>query len=765
MAARLGLDPAEFLDKMKNVEGFTSGLNQRMSAEMKRTSREGAESFRLIDESLGIHISRPLTRLLTSEFPAFAKGLQSILGVGAVGALAAVGIEFGEHIAAQIEKAKKAQQDYDEAIRHTEDVLAELGASHARTMQEISLRMAAVQGKPGAQLNEAMFKIDSAALAEAKKGIDGITEAMEKEAKAAANAQGFWVKFWEVVAVVPYDFWADFFGSGGKQADATTAKFQTFKHTLDMIMEAHGADPMQGIRDSLKALDAEITITGADIERKLAAIKLAQDTIILHPGPHGSQFATHPDSGVDPAALAAQQEYSKMLDEQHKRLKQVQDETVGHQDLAAKENALAEAKKNAETATKAIREFQNETRGWNEENNRYVEGQIKLFAQIDEEVEKLKTLGHNPFPTFASAMPTPQVAPPPGAPVLPDQAELAKVTADQNEAWRKAGEILAQIETPQQKYATGLATIQELQLEGRLSAAQTAQATQLLGDEMVKAADKVHKLQEELMKLLERSDSAKDGMKAFWTQLQIDGSENGKFAFSFATAAFKDFEDGIAKTILATANQHAQLKRMWEGYFKSLEEMALKYAMTKSFASLANLAMPNAGAGANAGAAQRQGNAISGWKGILEKVLGLGIGAAVGGPAGLSSAAQMFFAAGGGAGQGQGGAPVAMSSLPDSIPMFAEGGDVSPGASFISGEAGAEEVNLNSRGGAHITPLGVGKGGGDTHYHFDQRGAVVTEDLVRRAEAAEMMRHSSEQSVARAVSMSQEIAKRSRPAR
>ena len=37
-AERLGLDPAEFLDKMKGVEGFPSGLNQRMSAEMKRTS-------------------------------------------------------------------------------------------------------------------------------------------------------------------------------------------------------------------------------------------------------------------------------------------------------------------------------------------------------------------------------------------------------------------------------------------------------------------------------------------------------------------------------------------------------------------------------------------------------------------------------------------------------------------------------------------------------------------------------------------------------
>src|SRR5580704_9989005 len=73
-----------------------------MSAEMKRASREGAESFRLIDEALGIHISRPLTRLLTQEFPGFAKGLQSVLGAGVVGALGVAGIEFFDKIAKSI---------------------------------------------------------------------------------------------------------------------------------------------------------------------------------------------------------------------------------------------------------------------------------------------------------------------------------------------------------------------------------------------------------------------------------------------------------------------------------------------------------------------------------------------------------------------------------------------------------------------------------------------------------------------------------------
>ena len=259
---------------------------------------------------------------------------------------------------------------------------------------------------------------------------------------------------------------------------------------------------------------------------------------------------------------------------------------------------------------------------------------------------------------------------------------------------------------------------------------------------MVKAADHVHKMQEELLKLLERSDSASDGMRAFFLQLQIDGAENGKFAFSFLTKAFSDVEDGIAKTILATRNEHEQLKRMWEGYFKSLEEMALKFAMTKSLSSLINL-IPGVGNGSGSGAGGAASSA-GGIAGLLAKLFGQGSGAAAGG--GATAAA-----AGGGDVGGFAG-------------MFAEGGDVSPGSSFISGEAGAEEVNLDSRGGAHVTPL-VTKGGGDVVHMYDMRGSVVTDDLLRKADAARMMHASSEQSVARSVTMQAEIAKRSRPSR
>jgi hypothetical protein len=97
------------------------------------------------------------------------------------------------------------------------------------------------------------------------------------------------------------------------------------------------------------------------------------------------------------------------------------------------------------------------------------------------------------------------------------------------------------------------------------------------------------------------------------------------------------------------------------------------------------------------------------------------------------------------------------------LPAFASGGDATPGSSFISGEAGAEEVNLDGRGGAHITPLGVaGGGGGDTHHHYDMRGSIVTDDVMRRSEAAASIRASEGRMRSAMPTMQREISLRKR---
>src|ERR1017187_8680413 len=188
LSAKFGLDPAEFLEKLRGVSGASQLFSGQMKRDMREGARDGAESLHLLDHALGIQLPRSMNRLLTREFPAFAEGLQAILGVGAVGVLAEAGFEFGEKIAQNIEKAKKAEQEYDDALRHTREVIGDLGASHARTMKEIELRTAELARKPGAKEASVNFKIDTAALEQAKKQIGEIAEAMEKEAKAAENA-------------------------------------------------------------------------------------------------------------------------------------------------------------------------------------------------------------------------------------------------------------------------------------------------------------------------------------------------------------------------------------------------------------------------------------------------------------------------------------------------------------------------------------------------------------------------------------------------
>src|SRR5579883_2524975 len=93
MAAELGLDFTAYQQGMDRAAAITQQGGSRMSAAMKTASREGAESLRLIDESLGIHISRPLARILTEQFPALATGLQTVLGGAVVGALAAAAFD------------------------------------------------------------------------------------------------------------------------------------------------------------------------------------------------------------------------------------------------------------------------------------------------------------------------------------------------------------------------------------------------------------------------------------------------------------------------------------------------------------------------------------------------------------------------------------------------------------------------------------------------------------------------------------------------
>ena len=166
MAARLGLDPSDFLDKMKGVEGFASGSGQRIAAEMKRTSREGAESLRLIDEALGVHLSRPVTRIISQEFPALASGLSSILGAGVFGAITFAGVEAFDKLSEKMEKAQKAQEAYRESLDKLKTSFDEVMAGYAKSTAE--------RGLTG--IDKELFKIDTHSLEEARHQLDDLSK-------------------------------------------------------------------------------------------------------------------------------------------------------------------------------------------------------------------------------------------------------------------------------------------------------------------------------------------------------------------------------------------------------------------------------------------------------------------------------------------------------------------------------------------------------------------------------------------------------------
>jgi hypothetical protein len=86
----------------------------------------------------------------------------------------------------------------------------------------------------------------------------------------------------------------------------------------------------------------------------------------------------------------------------------------------------------------------------------------------------------------------------------------------------------------------------------------------------------------------------------------------------------------------------------------------------------------------------------------------------------------------------------------------AGGGPVVGGSSYLVGERGPEIFTPGSSG--NITPNGVG---GTTHY-YDMRGAVVTDDLVRKAELVSAMKDTRSQSVAMARNMVHEDFSRGR---
>jgi hypothetical protein len=347
--------------------------------------------------------------------------------------------------------------------------------------------------------------------------------------------------------------------------------------------------------------------------------------------------------------------------------------------------------------------------------------------------------------------------------------------------------------------ATG-SKVRDLQAQyaalGRMqSTGQTSDGRQLSASELAAVNLEMRQITEEIDKIVVKTGDANAGFQAWVNGLQNVQSQ-GAFVLSMLDTVTKGAEDNAAKSIVDIIENyrgsHAklikELKAMWLHYFAELTEMAVKNAMMKGVAGLAGALHPPkprvAGIPGLEGGPPLQGGKIADAGGLTAAGTSLQTAAAqlsaaaaalraaaasgAGGAGGAGGLGDLIPGAGAGADAGAGtvaGAGGALSDISgvisDILPEAAEGGNFSPGSSLIAGEAGAERIDLGSHGGAQITPLGWSKkgSGGDTHY-YDMRGSVVTDDLVRKADAARAMSESENRSVARAVSMSQDIARR-----
>jgi hypothetical protein len=199
-----GMNLAGFEASVSQIPAITSKHMERMSAEMKRTTREGAESLRLIDEALGVHLSRPLTRII-AQIPGVGSALQGLLGGAAFGAFAFAGVEFFDKVVKGIEKAKKAQEDFREATLKLNSAYDEFASSSYEKTQKLTEELAKIQGNTGLEKQAAAALAYADAMKSAETEANKLFDAMEKQQKASQAARGWLDQFLSGVGDAGHD--------------------------------------------------------------------------------------------------------------------------------------------------------------------------------------------------------------------------------------------------------------------------------------------------------------------------------------------------------------------------------------------------------------------------------------------------------------------------------------------------------------------------------------------------------------------------------
>ena len=814
-------------------------LNQQtlgMTAEMKRASREGAESFRLIDEALGIHVSRPLTRILTQQFPALATTLQSLLGVGIVGALGAVAFEGFEKVSRAIEHARKAEEELESANRKS-------GQTFTDTMQSYE-KAAKLRSLTG--IDKKIFEIDSSSIDEGRKHIDELAASFEKVAAASAEAHKWTTELLAGIGDAAHVIFNSRASLGVEEIGKQFTEFQRRFDELSKLDALHGtSESAKLVADEIEKAQKSLTAMTA---LKLTGLQQFEGAV----GTFFPQTGLHPQIGFSQAEIDRQKQFLDNLKQIQQVLGASAGDRAGREDEALKaeyaeeqlkaQKAIAELYKEMGSSlaklqpeTDPIKKLDAEISGFRskaEEDFRAIGAsaasalatsaalaglesyekkldQLKIKLEGDIVAKQAFELLSEKFPGGGTVFGKPPVgtagAPnfsaTPAVPTLGGggtaAAQFDVFSNDQAAQLKAAAAAYSDMLTPLDKYQLAQKELNVLVEKGLIDWGAYTAALQKASEQLVQGDDHLHKMEEDLQKLLERSESATAGIQAFFLQLQVQASENGRTAFALLNDGLKGFEDELTKVVFTG-------KAKWEDMFRSLSESAFKFFLQKDIANFFQL-ISGTGAGKALGLpglltpSAPQGPAPALPPTAPGSLTGLGALAGQGGAAGAAgdaafqAGATLFqtattafapsapvFAAAATAfstgapilataatellaaatkmalgGIGGGGADV--GDLAD-IPGFASGTDDAPGGLAWVGEQGPELLNLP--GGSSVTPSASLRGsGGDSHY-YDMRGAVVTEDLMRKSEAARWAMQTKHQAVTEAMAAVRETAER-----
>lgn len=318
-----------------------------------------------------------------------------------------------------------------------------------------------------------------------------------------------------------------------------------------------------------------------------------------------------------------------------------------------------------------------------------------------------------------------------------------------------------------------MATLRSAATTGKVRDDSGAEST-LSADALAAVHLRMQELTEEEDKLLLKTGGINDGFQAWLHSLDMVESE-GTTVFNALTQATKGFEstaaDSLVKILETHAGQHQklihQLRQMWESFFAGLAKMAIQRGLQGLLAPIAGAIAkkPQSAAGTvdlGAGSAEQFAKGPGALFSGLGKAGGAGVAAL---PANTTAITANTTALG--ANTAALGTKAGTSAIPilGAMPGNAAGTDSWSGGSTWVGEQGPEVVNLPR--GSQVIPNDAlqANSGGDSYVHNDFRGAVVTDDLMRKSDAVKMSQLSEDRAYSRAVTASKEIALRSRPSR